>query len=66
MRYFLMTHVLANALIVVASIASVVLGALGRGDLQMMLLGAAAVSAIQGMFSWTVLQRRVRIRYSLW
>ncbi len=66
MRYFLFSHVLANTLLAAASIASVVLGALGHQERQMILLGAAVLCAGQAMLAWGVLQRRYKVRYSLW
>jgi len=66
MRYFLATHLLANTLMMATSIASVVYGALGSRDPQMLLLVAAVLCGGQAILSWTVLQRRFKLRYSLW
>ena len=66
MRYYLASHVAANALMAALSIASMVLGAMGRGSTQLMLLGVAVLCGVQALVSWNVLERRYKIRYSLW
>ena len=65
-RYFLLTHLLANALMAAISVASVASGAFGHSQRQMILLGAAVLCGGQAMLAWNVLQRRFKVRYSLW
>jgi hypothetical protein len=66
MRYFLLSHVLANVLMSILSIASVVYGAMGNGTAQMLLLGVAVLCLGQAFLAWSVLEKRYKIRYSLW
>jgi hypothetical protein len=66
MRYFLASHVLANLLMATISLASMIYGAMGRSDMQMLLLGVAVLCGGQALLAWNVLQKRFRIRYSLW
>ena len=66
MRYYIANHVLANLLMVIVSLVSVAYGALGFGDMQIRLLGVAMLCGAQAMFAWAVLDRRFKIRYSLW
>lgn len=65
-RYYLCTHVVANVLMIVASIASIVTGVLGSPASQMILLGVAALSGVQAALAWAVLQRKFSFPYSLW
>jgi len=65
-RYFLTAHLAANALIMVGAAASLVSGLLGSVNLQMGFLAAAALGAVQAASTWSVLQRRLSARYSLW
>lgn len=66
MRYFLSTHLVANALIIAGAAASLVAGMLGRAELQLAMLAAAALGAVQAGLTWNTLQRRFKTRYSLW
>jgi len=66
MRYFLATHMFANFLMASLSITSMVLGAMGQKERQILLLAGAALCGAQALLTWTVLQRRFKIRYSLW
>ena len=66
MRYFLAAHMLANLLMAGMSITSMVLGAVGQKERQILLLAAAALCGVQALLTWSVLQRRFKVRYSLW
>lgn len=66
MRYFLSTHLAANALIMTGAAASLVAGMLGSGELQLAMLCTAALGAVQAALTWSTLQRRFKTRYSLW
>ena len=66
MRYYLASHVAANAMMALLSVVSIVLGAMGHGITQMLLLGVAVLCGGQALLSWSVLERRFKIRYSLW
>lgn len=65
LRYFLLTHALANLGIVLASGASVAAGFLDQPLAQLILLAVAALCAGQAMLSWGFLQRQFKDRYSL-
>ena len=65
-RWFLSSHLVANALMIVASLASVAAGAFGSPLAQMILLGGAALCGLQAMLAWSVLQRRFGLSWSLW
>lgn len=66
MRYFLSAHLAANALIVAGAAASLIAGLSGHGNLQLSMLCAAALGALQAALTWSTLQRRFKARYSLW
>lgn len=64
-RWFLVTHALANAGIVLGSIASTVCGLMGQGRAQLVLLAVASLCGVQAVLSWSALQRQFKDRYSL-
>jgi hypothetical protein len=66
MRYFLASHVVANLLMSLLSIASVIVGALGSQRSQVLLLVVACLCGGQALLAWSVLQKRFGFRYSLW
>jgi len=66
MRYFLASHVVANLMMSLLSIASVIAGALGSQQRQVLLLVVASLCGGQALLAWRVLQKRYNFRYSLW
>ena len=66
MRYFLASHVVANLLMSVLSVISVIVGVLGYQQSQVLLLGVAVLCGGQALLAWRVLQRRFAFPYSLW
>ncbi|HUS25613.1 MAG TPA: hypothetical protein VM369_11760 [Candidatus Binatia bacterium] len=65
MRYFVVSHLLSNAVLMAASAASIVALLLDRQALQIGLLAAAGIGAVQSALTWGVLQRRYKVRYEL-
>jgi hypothetical protein len=66
MRYFLATHVAATLMMSLMSVASVIVGAFGSQQRQVLLLTAAVLCGGQAFLAWNVLQKRYGFRYSLW
>lgn len=55
-----------NALIIAGAAASLAAGMLGHSELQLSMLGAAALGGVQAAATWSTLQQRLKVRYSLW